>query len=70
MRGNKMKKYTFTEAKKEFLDLAGKSYKGKMPSQKYSTHRLGGWVIKSNDDRYLGFIGYRGGSFVYNQESK
>tara|TARA_R100000231_G_scaffold132101_2_gene104426 strand:- start:754 stop:951 length:198 start_codon:yes stop_codon:yes gene_type:complete len=65
-----MKTLNFTEAKKEFLHLAGKSYKGRKPSQKFSTHRKGGWVLKSNDDRYLGFIGYRGGSFVFTEESK
>tara|TARA_Y100000114_G_scaffold113828_1_gene107803 strand:+ start:860 stop:1111 length:252 start_codon:yes stop_codon:yes gene_type:complete len=59
-----MKKYTFTEAKDIFLAKAGSNY-SKIPSEEFSSSRRGGWIIKDTEDMYIGFVGYRGGTEIY-----
>jgi len=59
-----MKKFDFEKAKKIFLQKAGKSYQ-KIPSQEYSSARMGGWIIRDVEDMYIGFVGYRGDTQVF-----
>ena len=32
----------------------------RIPSEKYSTSRMGGWLLKDSDDMYIGFISNNG----------
>ena len=51
---------TFTEIIKQLKD-AHPEYT-RTPSEQYSSARMGGWLLKDNDDLYIGFVSNRGGS--------
>tara|TARA_R110000824_G_scaffold122497_2_gene279708 strand:- start:305 stop:562 length:258 start_codon:yes stop_codon:yes gene_type:complete len=50
---------TFTEIIKQLKD-AHPEYT-RTPSEQYSSARMGGWLLKDNDDLYIGFVSNRGG---------
>ena len=51
---------TFTEIVKQ-LNETHPEYT-RTPSEQYSSARMGGWLLKDEDNLYIGFVSNRGGS--------
>lgn len=63
-----MRRYTYEEAEALFIDKAKSIYKhyDKNPSQIYSSARMGGWLMKDEEDMIIGFVPNMGAIDVYN----
>ena len=51
---------TFTEIAKQLKETHPEYTR--TPSEQYSSSRMGGWLLKDEDDLYIGFVSNRGGS--------
>jgi len=49
----------YKQAKKLYLDHAP-SWVVSLPCMDNCSERMGGWILKSNDDRYIGFVSNSG----------
>lgn len=58
---------TFTKAKQMFMARATKLVANydKIPSEQYSSERCGGWLIKDQDDMFIGFVSNYGAVDVF-----
>lgn len=58
---------TYSEAQTKFMAKAKKLVQGydKIPSEDYSSERMGGWLIRDTDDMLIGWVGNLGEITVY-----
>jgi len=61
---------TYEEANSKFLDKAFSlmPYYDKVPTEKYCSERMGGWLIKDSDNMMIGWVGNLGEVTVYDYE--
>tara|TARA_R110000765_G_scaffold361080_1_gene451265 strand:- start:116 stop:406 length:291 start_codon:yes stop_codon:yes gene_type:complete len=53
---------TFQQAKSKFLDRVKKTTAeyNRIPCIKFSTEKMGGWILRDQNDMYVGWVGNKG----------
>ena len=62
-------KHTFKEAVKLFNDKAPSNY-DKLPNEEHSDQRMGGWIVRDEENMVIGWVGHRGDVTIYNYEDR
>ena len=62
-------KHTFHQAVELFYKRVPEDY-NKIPIEKHSDPRMGGWIIRDTENMVIGWVGHRGDVTVYNYEDR